>query len=314
MRLVQFQILMELKKHGSFCKAAQAMYLSQPALSTAIKNLEVELGYLIVKRSNDGIEFTEQGDLVMEKVFIIMQDIASIRSIKDDFKYYVKGEIKLGADSRACSSILADTVINMKKKYPLLSVNLDITDRILLIDRVAAGDLQIGLLQINSKDKVSFLSELQRRNLFFHKLFFEDNVFFVRSNHPLLTRKKVNLRDVLQFPYVTAKSYVDEYLLKIIHENHNTHNINYIKDITAINIFLENTDSITTISRREAIERQNFFRDKLVPLEVSDFEWKCEVGCIRSGVAMSKVEEVTIKELISICERYNFGTINSKMA
>ena len=69
MRLNQFQYLLSLAEHGSFSKAAQELFVAQPSISQAIKEMEEELGILILRRSNKGISFTPQGKVVLAKYY-----------------------------------------------------------------------------------------------------------------------------------------------------------------------------------------------------------------------------------------------------
>ena len=79
MRLNQFQYLLSLAEHGSFSKAAQELFVAQPSISQAIKEMEEELGILILRRSNKGISFTPQGKVVLEKAQNIMDEIDSLK-------------------------------------------------------------------------------------------------------------------------------------------------------------------------------------------------------------------------------------------
>ena len=65
MRLTQLQYLLEIKKQGSISKAAQHLYIAQPSMSAAIKELEEELGYELMKRSKKGVTFTSLGEQVI---------------------------------------------------------------------------------------------------------------------------------------------------------------------------------------------------------------------------------------------------------
>ena len=74
MRLTQLQYLLEIKKQGSISKAAQHLYIAQPSMSAAIKELEEELGYELMKRSKKGVTFTSLGEQVIEKAVVIIGD------------------------------------------------------------------------------------------------------------------------------------------------------------------------------------------------------------------------------------------------
>ena len=56
MRLNQFKYLIALEESGSFSKAAQVLFISQPSLSAAMKELEDELGFEIIRRSKKSVQ------------------------------------------------------------------------------------------------------------------------------------------------------------------------------------------------------------------------------------------------------------------
>ena len=81
MRLSQLKFLVELKKHKTISETAQSLYVSQPSLSTAIKELEEELGFNIIERSNKGIQFTKRGEIVLKYSRDVMQAVNSIERL-----------------------------------------------------------------------------------------------------------------------------------------------------------------------------------------------------------------------------------------
>lgn len=61
MTFQQLEYVVEISKCGSINKAAQKLFLSQSGISTAVRELEQELGIRIFARSNRGVEFTQEG-------------------------------------------------------------------------------------------------------------------------------------------------------------------------------------------------------------------------------------------------------------
>ncbi|NGY89357.1 LysR family transcriptional regulator [Bacillus megaterium] len=61
MTLQQFRYIVEIAKHNSMSKAASALYVTQPSISKAVRDLERELGIIILDRTNKGVVFTKDG-------------------------------------------------------------------------------------------------------------------------------------------------------------------------------------------------------------------------------------------------------------
>lgn len=78
MTIQQLQYVLEIAKTGSVSKAARNLYLSQPNLSNAVKNLERELGITIFERTTMGMQLTGSGQRLVHKASSIMEDIREI--------------------------------------------------------------------------------------------------------------------------------------------------------------------------------------------------------------------------------------------
>ena len=67
MNIQQLTYIVEIAKCNSISRAAEYLFVSQPALSQQIRNLEKELGYCVFRRTRKGLELTEKGNLFYQK-------------------------------------------------------------------------------------------------------------------------------------------------------------------------------------------------------------------------------------------------------
>lgn len=81
MNLKQLEYVIEISKCGSMNKAAQNLYVSQPSLSGAIKQLERELGFDVFARKSSGIELTSEGKMLLLSARMIVEESQRIRCI-----------------------------------------------------------------------------------------------------------------------------------------------------------------------------------------------------------------------------------------
>ena len=108
----------------SFSKAAEALHVSQPALSTAIRKLESELQLQLFDRSSSPIELTQAGKYYITSIEKIMQVEEEMR---DYFAQLVKEQctvINVGTSSFFCSYFLPERVEAFRREHPEVSVNL----------------------------------------------------------------------------------------------------------------------------------------------------------------------------------------------
>lgn len=118
------EYIYEVYKEQSFSKAAQNLYISQPALSSSIKKIEKRLGCSIFDRSSNPVRLTEAG---IEYV----KSIEKIMDIENRFENYLShlnrlktGRLSIGASNVFASFILPEIITKFTAKYPLIKVNL----------------------------------------------------------------------------------------------------------------------------------------------------------------------------------------------
>jgi len=78
MTIQQLQYVLEIRKTGSISKAAKNLYLSQPNISNAVKNLERELGITIFERTTAGVQFTSAGNKLADRAEKIIADLREV--------------------------------------------------------------------------------------------------------------------------------------------------------------------------------------------------------------------------------------------
>ena len=138
-------------KCGSLTKAAQELYISQPAVSQAIRQLENQLGTTLFNRVHKGMELTKQGgELVFEDVSRALQLLDGVESRLSELKKSAKGTLRIGASETIFQYILADKLVKYHALYPdvkfeLLSDVSPITIEQLKTDRCDVGFLNFPI-------------------------------------------------------------------------------------------------------------------------------------------------------------------------
>lgn len=108
----------------SFSKAAEELYISQPALSTAIKKVEEEIKIAIFDRSSNPVELTTAGEYYIESIEKVMNLEQEMRSHFNSLLDNKRGTINIGCASFFCAYILPTIVQELKMEYPDYTVNI----------------------------------------------------------------------------------------------------------------------------------------------------------------------------------------------
>ncbi len=110
--------------HKSFSKAADELYISQPALSAAVKKVENDIGLPIFDRRSNPIQLTAAGDYYIASIEKIMQQEKEMRSHFNHLLDTSRYTINVGGASFFCTYILPTIVQQFKEEYPDYTVNL----------------------------------------------------------------------------------------------------------------------------------------------------------------------------------------------
>lgn len=135
------EYIYEVYKEKSFSKAAQNLYISQPALSAAIKKIEKRIGCSIFDRSSNPVQLTDGG-------IEYIKSIEKIMDIENRFENYINnlnqlktGRLSIGANNVFASFILPAIITEFTNKYPSIKVNLVESNTAHLEDQLFSGTL-----------------------------------------------------------------------------------------------------------------------------------------------------------------------------
>lgn len=177
---------------GSFTKAAQQLFVSQPSLSKSVKRLEQVLNVELLERSTRYIRLTEEGKIVYEqskKALIAMEEI---HLLLDDLKQIHTGSIKIGIPPLISTLFLPQLARNFHDKYP--NIRLDLQER---------GAKLIGPLVDEGQVNLGFVVLPATETLFDVKPFIEDKfVLFIHEDHPLAEKTSISIKELKKEPFI----------------------------------------------------------------------------------------------------------------
>ena len=189
MDLYQIQYFLTISEVGSFNKASEKLFISQPSLSAGIKKLETELEVELFERTGRGIILTSAGKLFQRKAEEILQKYESLRTEIKQFKK--QPTLKLGTLHTIRSYDLAQLLAKFSQKYP--DVNIEILNGYL-------PELQNWLEQGHIDLAITWLTEENYFNTL--PLFDQPFKLAVPNSHPYAKNKSVRLMDLDRQPYI----------------------------------------------------------------------------------------------------------------
>jgi len=169
-----------------FSNAADACFVSQPTLSTQIRKLEDELGVQLVERAPKNIMLTPVGTEVAERARLVLSDIDQIRAVARRAGDPSDGRLRLGLFPTLAPYLLPHVVPVIRKSYPNLSLHLAEEKTEDIVRMLQQGELDAALLAL----------PISEDGLEVEILFNEPFVLAVPGDHPLRSKKRVNLTDL----------------------------------------------------------------------------------------------------------------------
>lgn len=141
-------------KMGSLTKAAKELYVSQPALSQSIRQLESRLGGRLFVRTSKGMELTPEGEMVFEYVERAMSMIDLAENNFAGMKRLVSGNIRIGASDTLCRHFLLKHIKRFHEMYPDLKIQVTNRTSHEIAALLRSGKVDIGFVNmpVNEND------------------------------------------------------------------------------------------------------------------------------------------------------------------
>lgn len=202
----QLKQVLALAEHRNFRSAARSLYISQPALSISIKNLEDHLGVKLFERTTKNIIPTPVGEILIANARSILKEVEFTEREMNLLSEMKKGELRIGCDPLLNELLMPEILPVLIGKYPSLQYEVltDGFDR--LKELLVAKDIDLLFYIFVSSPKYLDPSvESIRFNI-------PETVYFCRKDHPLTRKKKIDFKDILFYPWVgnhVASWYVD---------------------------------------------------------------------------------------------------------
>lgn len=143
--LRQIRIFLSAAKHMSFSRAAEELYISAPAISLQIKEMEDDIGVSLFTRENRKVALTSAGEYFLLYARRVFSTLNEANTMMDRFRGTQFRHLKIGMVSTA-EYFLPQMLAEFKKDYPNLQVRIEIRNRPQLIELLREGEIDIALM------------------------------------------------------------------------------------------------------------------------------------------------------------------------
>lgn len=190
MEIDQLRYFLKIAELGSFTRAADALSVSQPAISRSIQKLEEELGQPVFERRSRSVALTDAGVLLQvraQEALTLLEETKA--ELSDDGQ---TGRVRVGAIPTIAPYFLPSILKRFSSEFPHATawVQENTTDNLLKSCKQGEIDLAILALPIDTK------------HLEYEVLFEEELFLVLPSRHPLLERSSIRPVDVQPYPFI----------------------------------------------------------------------------------------------------------------
>lgn len=182
----------------SMNEAAKTLFISQPSLSSAIKELEAEIGISIFNRNNRGVVPTPEGE---EFLGYARQVVEQYRLVETKYVEKTSQKKKFGV-SMQHYSFAVDAFVQMVKQFGMDKYEFAVREcrTSEVIDDVKSFKSEIGILYRNDFNSKVMNKIFEDNDLEFHELFSVGIFVYLWKDHPLAGKKSIAMEDLGDYP------------------------------------------------------------------------------------------------------------------
>ncbi len=196
--LQQLRYAVEVAEKGSISEAAKSLFITQPSLSNAIKELETEIKTTIFTRTNRGIFVSKEGTeflgyarQVLEQTDLLEAKYLHEKIVKQKFSV-----------STQHYTFAANAFVDLVKEFGAEEYEFTINETKTwgIIEDVKNLQSEIGIIYLSNYNEIVLRKIFEENNLIFTELFVARPHVFLYNKHPLATQKSISVKELDEYP------------------------------------------------------------------------------------------------------------------
>jgi DNA-binding transcriptional LysR family regulator len=280
MELRDIEYFSAVAEHGNVRRAAEALGMSQPAISKSLRRLEQSLDAKLVARTPKGVELTPVGSALLAQVRRIRLTLDDVAREAGDLSQGRAGHLRIGAGPTVCEDLPPVYAI-LLKSAPKLTVEITVSDNDVMVPALHNGELDLIF---------NFLPVPPYEGTIQEHLYDDQFVVVASANHRLSKLKRVTIADVAQERWALSNPFVrSQQGLYQAFQQRGLQPPRIAVETRLQRLRLQtwaSTDLLGYVSRRVLLQAARGFRLKELPIK--ELAWRCPFGVIyREGGYLS---------------------------
>lgn len=225
MRIQQLEYLEKISQVGTMNEAAKQLYISQPSLTQAIKELEKEYEIQLFYRSKSGMILTEEGRAFLNHARSVLDQV---NLLDNQFK---KNTVRKQIFSVSAQhyAFVVHSFVELVKEIDSEEYDFSLRETLTknAITDVATMKSELGIIYLNDFNRTVLQRLIKEKELEFVPLFVATPHVFIGRNNPLAQQEKITLSDLTDYPYLSYEQgdtdsfyFSEEILSSLSHKKH----------------------------------------------------------------------------------------------
>ena len=208
-KLDLYKVFCQVGKSKSFSKASKELYMTQPAVSQAIMQLERELDVRLFNRTPKGVFLTNEGNLLFEYVNSAINLINAGEEKILEFKDLTVGELKIGVGDTISKYFLLPYLEFFHNRYPNIKFKIINGTTLELCALIKSGEINIAICNFPIDDNSLELRPCREIR----------DIFVCGEKYKDLSREKISLEEMVKYPLIflepnsNSRKYVEKFML-----------------------------------------------------------------------------------------------------
>ena len=276
----------------SISKAANILYISQPAVTVQIKKLEEQIGVNLFNRTKHGSILTEEGKILYDYVASALNTLNNGENTLKNLKNIDAGIIRIGSSTTVAEHVLMPYLEKFHQNFPNIEIQIvnHLTEELLSLLR--NGNLDMVILNLPMKES---------KDINLYKIMDVQDIFIGNEYYYHLTKGKVILQDLKKYPllFQKAPSNTREFLDKYLKDNHVY--LNPKIEIVSYNLIME----FVKIGFGIGYATREFIKEALKEKKLYEIEVKPKIPKRYIGIATMKktIPNFSANKLIEMMTR-----------
>jgi DNA-binding transcriptional LysR family regulator len=283
----RLKVFYTVAKKLSFTKAAEELYISQPAITKHIKELETQLAIRLFERRGSRISLTRAGEILLEKAQKVFQIYDELEYEISELRGKISGKLRLGASSTISQWVIPEILSKFNKSYPAIEISLMNGNSKQVEEALYANEIDLGIVEGNKTRK-----DL-RYNIFKSDIL----IPVVSSESKLAEHKKITIDEFVKIPLILRErgSGTLDVILKTLNDN-------FGLSINDLNVIMH-------LGSTESIKSYLYHSEAMAIISCAAVRKEIESGLLTK----IKIEGVRFKRFFRfVCPQGTQKTLNAK--